>query len=82
MGAMRIPNIGSMKSTLNLIKSPSLLNIPNSLVEYVYTVYAVDSQGNPTYYETFCYYASKFENAIKNVLKEFQSEVQIYVDKG
>lgn len=30
---------------------------------------------------SFCS-ASKFENAIKDVLKEFQSEVQIYFDKG
>ncbi|KAK4640490.1 hypothetical protein QC761_0092520 [Podospora bellae-mahoneyi] len=82
MGAMRVPNIGSMKSTLNLIKSPSLLNIPDSLVEYVYTVYTVDSQGNPTYHEPFCYCASKCENAIKDVLKELQSVVQIYFAKG
>ncbi|KAM0283393.1 hypothetical protein ACHAQH_002516 [Verticillium albo-atrum] len=36
MGAMRIPDIPGMASTLNLIRNPKLLNIPDKLVDYVY----------------------------------------------
>ncbi|RBQ95702.1 hypothetical protein VDGD_20255 [Verticillium dahliae] len=44
MGAMRIPDIPAMASTLNLINNPKLLNIPDKLVDYVYRV--LDAKGN------------------------------------
>ncbi|KAK0648316.1 hypothetical protein B0T16DRAFT_324274 [Cercophora newfieldiana] len=56
MGAMRIPNIPSMASTLNLIRNQNLLNIHNSLVPYIYRVYTKDSHDKETYYEPFCYW--------------------------
>ncbi|KAK3368356.1 L-amino acid oxidase [Podospora didyma] len=83
MGATRIPNIDSMNSTLNLIRNPFLLNIKNKLVDYVYRVYTVDSEGVTTYYEPFCYWyqneakfnADKYEAAIGDVLALFQQPI-------
>ena len=38
MGAMRIPDINPMASTLNLIQNKELLNIGSKLRDYVYRV--------------------------------------------
>jgi hypothetical protein len=57
MGAMRIPEIASMTPTLRLITSPSLLNIPHTLVDYEYNIHTEDGQGKRTDYDApFCYW--------------------------
>ncbi|KAG7134278.1 putative bifunctional amine oxidase like protein [Verticillium longisporum] len=86
MGAMRIPDIPAMASTLNLINNPKLLNIPDKLVDYVYRV--LDAKGNgyePTsfwYSNTKAPDGSAFEAAIAAVLTQFTTQTDQYYADG
>ena len=55
MGAMRIPDIIPMASTLNLIQNEELLNIGSKLKNYVYRVSSGSGEGE-VYYEPTCYW--------------------------
>jgi monoamine oxidase len=57
MGAMRIPEIKPMASTLNLIQKKELLNIGSKLRDYVYLVSSGSGEGE-VYYEPTCHWGN------------------------
>ncbi|KAM0335647.1 hypothetical protein ACHAQA_000696 [Verticillium albo-atrum] len=89
MGAMRIPEIPTMASTLKLIRHPQLLNIEDKLVDYVYHVY--DKENTPEEaYEPSCYWYSNtktpdggaFDAAIHDILVKFSTQQEDYYKEG